>query len=93
MVAALPFRSLAVLAFVAFTGVALAQPPIDRNLRVNIKCEISTLPPDAKTVDFWVPVPPTNERQKAKLLNEDELGAGRFTEDKVFGNRLYYRRF
>jgi transglutaminase-like putative cysteine protease len=93
MVAAQPIRCLAALSLVAFTGVTVAQAPVDRHLRVNITCEISTLPPDAKTVDIWVPVPPTNERQKIKLLNEGELGAGRFTEDKTFRNRLYYRRF
>jgi transglutaminase-like putative cysteine protease len=42
---------------------------------------------------MWVPVPPPDDRQAARLLNERELSKGRFTADKTFGNRLYYRRF
>ena len=64
-----------------------------RNLRLNFHCEIGELPGDAKTVDLWIPIPPTNERQTIKLLNESELTGGRFTKEKTFGNQLYYRRF
>lgn len=88
-----PSRSLAFVLLLTWAGVATAQPPTERNLRLNFKCEITDLPPGAKVVDLWIPIPPSNERQKVKLLNESELGAGRFTTDKTFGNRLYYRRF
>src|SRR5579883_549899 len=71
---------------------AAGQPPAERRVRLNFICEVD-LPPGAKAVDLWIPVPTSNERQTVKLLNEGELGAGRFTEDKTFGNRLYYRRF
>lgn len=93
MAQSLRFRSLPVVVFLACTGGAVAQPPTERNVRLNFRCEIAELPPGAKTVDLWIPMPTSNERQKIKLLNESELSAGRITKDKTFGNRLYYRRF
>jgi transglutaminase-like putative cysteine protease len=70
-----------------------AELPKVRNLRLNFTCALDDLPADAKTVDVWIPVPPTNERQTIKLLNADELTGGRFTKDRTFGNDLYYQRF
>jgi transglutaminase-like putative cysteine protease len=70
-----------------------AHAPAERQLRLNFQCEVAELPADAKTVDLWIPIPPSNERQTAKLLNESELTQGRFTTEKTFGNRMYYRRF
>ncbi|MBX7166834.1 MAG: transglutaminase domain-containing protein [Pirellulales bacterium] len=74
-------------------NVVAAELPQVRHLSIHFKCELDELPPDAKVVDLWVPVPPTNERQTIKLLNEDQLAGGQFTQDKTFRNRLYYRRF
>ncbi len=93
MVRSLACPSLAVVLLMARAGGAAGQPPAERKVRLNFICEIADLPPGAETVDLWIPVPTSNERQKIKLLNEGELGAGRMTEDKTFGNRLYYRRF
>ena len=79
-----------------FGQLACAAPvelPKARKLHLTFTCQVDKLPPDARTVDLWIPVPPTNERQSIKLLNEKELSAGRFTKDKTFGNQLYYRRF
>jgi transglutaminase-like putative cysteine protease len=73
------------------TGVA-SELPKSRNLRLNFQCEVPALPEGGKRVDVWIPVPPSNERQTIKLLNEGELTAGRFTTEKTFGNRLYYLR-
>jgi transglutaminase-like putative cysteine protease len=67
--------------------------PKNRKLHVTFTCRLDKLPPGAKTVDLWIPVPPTNERQTIKLLNEKDLAGGRFTRDQTFGNQLYYRRF
>ena len=72
---------------------AAADLPKDRALRLNFKCEIGELPAGAKTVDLWIPIPPTNERQTIKWLNEHDASDGRVTTDKTFGNRLYYQRF
>jgi len=67
--------------------------PKQRHLHLDYRCEVSGLPEGAKTVDLWIPIPSTDERQTVKWLNEKELAAGRVTQDKTFGNRLYYRRF
>ena len=70
-----------------------AQMPAVRKVRLTYRCEIADTPADAKGVDLWIPMPSDNERQTVKLLNESELGEGRITADKKFGNRLYYRHF
>jgi transglutaminase-like putative cysteine protease len=72
---------------------AFAQSPPVRNLRLTYTCEVDRVPQDAKVVDLWIPMPSDNERQTVRLLNPNELRAGRFTVDKKFGNRIYYRRF
>ena len=77
----------------AWAGQAWAELPKVRNLRVTFDCEVSGLPEGAKTVDVWIPIPPSNERQTIKLLNKNELTAGRFTTEKTFGNQLYYQQF
>src|SRR5262249_52157702 len=87
------FRAFSAVLFFTCVGEALAQAPAERNVRLTFLCEIAEVPPGAKTVDLWIPIPTSNERQTIKLLNERELGAGRFTSDKIFGNRLYHRRF
>jgi transglutaminase-like putative cysteine protease len=93
MARSLSLRLLPVVVLLACAGGAVAQPPTERNVRLNFACEIAELPPGARTVDMWIPMPSSNERQKIKLLNENELSAGRITKDKTFGNRMYYRRF
>lgn len=70
-----------------------AELPKVRYLHLDFNCEIDDLPAGAKTVDVWISIPPSNERQTIELLNEKELAGGRFTKDKTFGNELYYRRF
>lgn len=86
-------RLLLVASCAAMAGSAEAELPKARKLHLNFKCEIGDLPNDAKTVDLWIPIPPTNDRQTVQLLNKDDLSAGRFTTDTTFGNHLYYRRF
>ncbi|MBI2823777.1 MAG: transglutaminase domain-containing protein [Planctomycetia bacterium] len=89
-----PIERLAFVALVAALGsVATGAPPAVRHVSLVYTVEIAKLPADAKTVELWIPVASSNERQTVRLLNESELGAGRFTADKKFGNRLYYRRF
>lgn len=84
---------LLVIFLVSYLGEASAELPKVRNLRLNFKCEVGELPQGTKSVDIWIPIPPTNERQTIKLLNEKELSGGRFTQDKTFGNQLYYQQF
>src|SRR5262245_25333044 len=87
------FRSLAVVLLIAWAGSSAPQPPARRHVRLDFHCEIDKLPDGAKAVDLWIPMPTSNERQDVKLLNVSDLQDGRMTQDRVFGNRLYYRRF
>jgi transglutaminase-like putative cysteine protease len=93
MVRSLSVPLVSVLLLMARAESASGESPVERKVRLSFICEIVDLPPGAKAVELWIPMPTSNERQKIKLLNEGELGAGRITEDKTFGNRLYYRRF
>ena len=72
---------------------AQAPPPAVRKVELTYRCEIADVPAGAKTVDLWIPVPVDNERQSVRLLNKSGLDGGRFTQDKKFGNHLYYRRY
>ncbi|MEX0677058.1 MAG: transglutaminase domain-containing protein [Pirellulales bacterium] len=81
----------------ALVGAALAEeptlkPPV-RKVEIKYACEIAEVPEGAKAVDLWIPVATSDKRQTVRLLNEDQLQGGRFTTDKSFGNRIYYRRF
>jgi transglutaminase-like putative cysteine protease len=67
-------------------------PPV-RNVHISYTVEIPEVPAGAKTVDLWIPMPSSNDRQTVKWLNESELDGGRVTTDKKFGNRMYYRQF
>ena len=62
-------------------------------MQLKYTVEIAKLPEGAKTVDLWIPMPSSDERQTVRLLNESDLSQGRITTEKKFGNRMYYRRF
>jgi transglutaminase-like putative cysteine protease len=70
----------------------MAKPPV-RTVEIKYSCEVGEVPENAKSIDLWVPVATSDERQTVRLLNEDQLEGGRFTSDKDFGNRMYYRRY
>ena len=85
---------LSVSAFVAFTSArGTAAVPAVRDVELKYTCEVFDVPADAHSVDLWIPVLADNDRQKVRLLNESSLGEGRFTADKKFGNKIYYRRY
>jgi transglutaminase-like putative cysteine protease len=86
------FASVLALASEALAEVPAAMPAV-RTAQLKYTVEIAKVPEGAKTVDLWIPMPSDNQRQTVRLLNESELGAGRMTADKKFGNRIYYRRF
>ena len=75
------------------TGAAPTDKPAQRKVEIRYTCEVSKLPEGAKSVNIWVPVAISDERQTVRLLNEDQLEGGRFTSDKQFGNRMYYRQY
>ena len=77
----------------AWTGESASDIPPVRKVQLRYTCEIGRVPEGVKTIDLWIPMISDNERQNVRLLNAGELGEGRITTEKTFGNRLYYRRF
>jgi transglutaminase-like putative cysteine protease len=74
----------------------LAQPtlkPPVRKVEIRFTCQIPEVPEGTKVVDLWVPVATSDRRQTVRLANEDQIKDGRFTNDKDFRNRIYYRRY
>ena len=64
-----------------------------RQVDLKYTVEIPEIPAGAKTIDLWIPVPTSNDRQTVTLTNASELTGGRFTRDKKFGNEMYYQQF
>lgn len=85
--------SVAIAALMLSTAARAQNTPLVRNVSISYKLALPEVPVGAKTVDVWIPMPSTNERQTVKLLNESALTGGRITTDKKYGNRMYYRRF
>lgn len=64
-----------------------------RNVQITYDVAIEEVPEGTQHVDLWVPIATSDERQTVSLKNEGALKGGRFTTDKQYGNRMYYRRF
>jgi transglutaminase-like putative cysteine protease len=75
------------------TPASAQNTPLVRQVDLTYTVEIPEIPADAKSIDLWIPVPTSNDRQTVTLTNASELTGGRFTKDKKFGNQLYYQRF
>ncbi len=67
--------------------------PTRRSVEIKYRCQIDQICERAKSVDLWVRVATNNERQTVRLLAEDLFEKCRFTTDKPFGNRMFYRRY
>jgi transglutaminase-like putative cysteine protease len=91
MAASLFCQFLAGACLLAWTGESASEMPPVRKVQLRYTCEIGPVPEGAKTIDLWIPMISDNERQTVRLLNAGELGEGRITTEKTFGNRLYYR--
>jgi transglutaminase-like putative cysteine protease len=95
---ALPLAAALVLVLAAWAAAenpaakATLKPPV-RKVDIQYTCHIDEVPEGATTIDLWVPIATSNDRQTVKRLNEAELKDGRFTTDKQFGNRMFYRRY
>lgn len=64
--------------------------PGSRYLTLTYTCYITHLPPGARQLDWWVPVPVTNDRQTVEIVQAD-LQSGTLTTESKYGNRMYYR--
>lgn len=71
---------------------AHASTPPSRYLTLTYTCYVTGVPSAAKQVDFWIPVPTSNERQTVEIMSADSIN-GHFTTEAKYGNKIYYRRF
>lgn len=67
---------------------AISQP---RLIRLTYTCYLTNLPPEAKLLNCWIPVPSSDERQQVTLVTRD-LQGGRITTESKYGNRMYYKQ-
>src|SRR5262249_30607535 len=74
-------QCLSIVLLLSSAGGSAAHPPAKRHVRLDFHCEMSSLPDGAQTVDLWIPMFTTNDRQDIKLLNESDLRDGRMTKD------------
>jgi hypothetical protein len=79
---------MAVLLPFVFAAHATDGPP--RYLTLTYTCYLTDLPGTAKQVDWWIPVPESNERQTVEIVKAD-LYEGELNIEPKYGNQMYYR--
>ena len=62
--------------------------------RFVFTCEVllRNLPGAAQKVELWLPVPPDTPEQEVLSLRVDSPVEGEFTQERVYGNRMWYAR-
>jgi hypothetical protein len=66
------------------------QAPGPRHITLTYKTYLTAIPKGSKQLDWWVPVPASNDRQEIEIVSIDTL-LGRLTTDPKYHNRIYYR--
>lgn len=61
-----------------------------RRVTLTYTCHVFGVPKDTKTLDCWIPVPSSDDRQSIEIVKEDESN-GRITTEGKYGNRMYYQ--
>ena len=64
------------------------EPP--RHLTLTYSCYLIGIPKNTKTLDCWIPVPSSDDRQDIKIVKVDS-SLGHLTIERKYGNRMYYR--
>jgi len=64
--------------------------PNEREFEFEYATTLTEIPPDAKMLRVWIPVPSTDEAQTVTDLEIDAPVAHRLGEEKVYGSRLAY---
>lgn len=64
--------------------------PPTRSFRFTYKFALKDIPPQAKRVRVWVPVPKTDQHQTVRVLEVKAPGKTRMTTDREYGNRMMY---
>jgi len=70
---------------------AIAEP--GRSFVFTYKVQVRDVPPSARRVDLWLPVPRQTEHQRILSLDVTAPVKGEFTHESVYGNRLWHARF
>ena len=63
----------------------------DMTLVFTYKTRVAGWSTNARTLDWWVPVASSNDRQTVEIV-EIKGKKGKFTTEKKYGNRMYYVR-
>jgi hypothetical protein len=65
-------------------------PPSERSFHFEYAAVVKGIPPGAKKVRIWMPLPPTDPTQEITNLKVEAPVAHRETRDRVYGNRIAY---
>ncbi|HEX5023866.1 MAG TPA: transglutaminase domain-containing protein [Agriterribacter sp.] len=69
-----------------------AGPVPPRYLKLTYSCRVINIPADAKELDWWIPVPSSDDRQTVELLPVAPA-LGQITTEQKYGNRMLYRHY
>jgi transglutaminase-like putative cysteine protease len=64
--------------------------PPSRTFRFTYNFTVKDIPPAAKRVRVWVPVPQTDQHQTVHILSIKAPGKTRMTQESEYGNRMLY---
>jgi len=64
--------------------------PPARTFRFTYKFTVKDIPPGAKQVRVWVPVPPTDKHQTARVRMVKAPAKTHMTQESEYGNRMLY---
>lgn len=64
--------------------------PPSRTFHFTYSFTVKDVPPTAKSVRVWVPVPQTDQHQTVKILAVKAPSKTRMTDDSEYGNRIMY---
>jgi transglutaminase-like putative cysteine protease len=76
----------------SFASVVFGSSPEPRHLTLTYTCTIKDIPRKAGKLEFWIPVPASDNHQTVEMFPV-ELSGGRITREAAFGNQMYYRSF
>ncbi len=84
------YGTLVVLCLCSCVASADSLPP--RYLKFTYLCQVTNIPSDAKELDWWIPVPSSDDRQTVELLSTGPA-LGKITTEQKYGNRMYYKHY
>ena len=64
--------------------------PRIRSFRFTYNFTVKDIPPEAKRIRVWVPVPPNDQHQTVRILAVKAPAKTKMTQDSEYGNRMMY---